>query len=424
MDKNVFATNKQINEVSYRTINYPTTIPIISTQNRFNINNNMKNSILFHFKTHRPSINNKKDFFFDEDDTKNNENFKIFMDNLLNKDESSTTLDTKNFLNSDNSCIHSNKQFFLKKINQKNNKYDIKKNLFIKEDDIYYSFQDNKLKNKSSTKINNDFFQFQYKLKYFLSSVPKKCRKHLIYNKDCKYNNDLEFNNYYDSTNNFLQSFNTEKKNIGINCKMSDYFLKNKKTFINDNISKLAQTFSLKEIDGKTLNNIETENIEKKYKKYKKYKNNSFNHIKKCIPENKIPKIIFFSRNNDKKDKETKHKLNTLKEKAYHFLKDKSTYSLISKNSYKTNFNEKTELTNYNNNYFSKNSNSPINKLKLIYSNERNIMPFLKIFEKNYKKKMKKKKMNINKNKKSMFSSLKNNYYNNNIKCLTFNNIK
>ena len=202
---------------------------------------------------------------------------------------------------------------------------------------------------------------------------------------------------------------------------MSDYFLKNKKTFINDNISKLAQTFSLKEIDGKTLNNIETENIEKKYKKYK---NNSFNHIKKCIPENKIPKIIFFSRNNDKKDKETKHKLNTLKEKAYHFLKDKSTYSLISKNSYKTNFNEKTELTKYNSNYFSKNINSPINKLKLIYSNERNIMPFLKLFEKNYKKKMKKKKMNINKNKKNMFSSLKNNYYNNNMKCLTFNNIK
>lgn len=438
MDKIISPKNMQINEALYRTINYPNinTIPINSIQNTSNITKNQKTSCCFHLSAHPPSINNKKNYFLDEDNTKNNENFKIFMDNLLSKDEASTILENKNIFNNDKSCIHSNRKFFLKKLNKKMNKYNINNNKIKKEEDIYYSFQDNKIKNQSSPKINNDFFHIQYKLKNFLSSVPKKSRKNIIYNKDYKnisnninIINDLDINNkVLDSTNNILQSFNTEKKNIGINCKISDYFLKSKKRNINDNMRQLAQTFSFKEFDGRMLNKIgEIDKIGKKTKKYKN-KNHSFNHIKKGIPPSIIPKIIYFSRNNTKRDKEAEHKLNTMKENVFHFLKDKSQNNIISKNCYNnTNYNEKTEL-NYNNQnkYLSKKFNNPIEKYRLIYSKEGkgkgNIMPFLKLFEKNYKKKIKKNKMKM-KNKNILYSSLKNINYNNN-KCLTINNIK
>ncbi len=235
--------------------------------------------------------------------------------------------------------------------------------------------------------------------------------------------------NYSDSNKNILLSFNSEKKNVGIDCKINDYFLiktKNKNNINNNDIIELPQTLSLKQFDGRMLN--ELNNIKKKSKRNK---NNSFNLIKKHISECKIPKIIFYSRNNDMKDKKTQKKLNTMKEKAIHFLKDKTQNSFTSKKSFIINNNNISDKKGLNLNtdsinYFCKEINNLNEKFRLTYSNEKNLMPYLKTFEKNYKKKKTKKILSINNKKylKDLFNSFNNkNSYDINIKCVTINNI-
>ena len=413
----------QTNETSYRTINYPNinTLSFIQSKNNNKTEKNQKSNCqkLFQLNSHRSTINNNKNNLFDEDDTKNNENFVTFLDNLLNKEDSSKYLKTANFPNEDNSSIHSKKNFFLKKINTKNIKNSSINNN-KKEEDIYYSFRDNKIKNKSSSKINNDYLPFQYRLQNFMVSIPKKSRQQIILNNIN--NNNIDFKN------NILQNYNTEKKSIGINCQISDFYLNKQK---NDNededIIKLGQNYSLKQIDGTILTKFE--NLVKSDKKPKKSNNRKkpLNHILKYFPDNNIPKIIFYSRNKVIRDKETEHKLNTMKENVIHFLKDKSNYSLTKKHSNTNNFRNINEKNYLNKNltigniFPFKTSNNPFFIFKLFYGNEKNLISYLKNFDRNYKKKMNKKKLNMN-NKKKAFSSLKNtNYYNLNKK---FENIK
>jgi hypothetical protein len=408
-----FSTSlSQTNEASYRTINYPNinSLSLIQNHSKQNTEANSTNKspkFLYHLTIHRPLMNNKNDLFLDEDDTKNNENFQIFLENLFNKEENTTNIDEKLLRNEENSSINSNKKFFLGKIKLNNYKYDINKNK--KEEEKYYSFRDNKkVKNKINTKINNkDYFQLQYKLKNFLFSIPKKSKKQIIYNNN-NYNDKDYYKNNFDSTNDILQSFQTEKKNIGIDCKISNYYNNKvnkakKRNNTPSNLNKLTQTFSFKQFDGEMLNNLIE--LGKLDKKSKKTKNNSFNHFSKYVPEFKIPKIIFYSRNNqEKKDKITEKKLNTMKENVMHFLKDKK-YNLVPKNTY--NNNKKINNNNCDiNNIYSKDILNPFEKIKLIYGGGTNIIPYLVNFDKNYKKKMKKKRLNIN-NKKNIFSSLK-----------------
>ena len=424
MDNKYSPSITQTNETSYRTMNYPNinTLSFIQSKNNNKTEKNQKSNCqkLFQLNSHRSTINNKKNNnLFDEDDTKNNENFVTFLDNLLNKDESSNYLKSENLPNEDNSSIHSNHNFFLKKINTKNNIkiYNINNNK--KEEDIYYSFRNNKIKNKSSTKINNDVVPFQYRLKNFMNSIPKKSRQQIIYNNINKNNIDFK--------NNILQTFNTEKKSIGINCQINDYFLNKQKKCSNENnddILKLGQNLSLKQIDGRMLNKYET--YIKSDENAKKNKNKT--NITKYLPDNRIPKIIIYSRNKVIKDRETEHKLNTMKENVMHFLKDKSHHSSTKKNSnYITNFRNINEKNNLNKNvtigniFPSKTSYSPFLKFKLIYGNNKNLISYLKSFEKNYKKKINKKKLNMN-NKRKLFSTLKNkNYYNINTKLENIN---
>ena len=422
MDNKYSPSITQTNETSYRTTNYPN----INTLSFFQTNNNKmeKNQRtycqkLFQLNSHRSTINNRKKNLFDEDDIKNNENFVTFLDNLLNKEESSKYLKRENFPNEDNSSIHSNKNIFLKKINTINviKNYNINNNR--KEEDIYYSFRNNKIKNKSFSKINNDFFPFQYRLKNFMISIPKKSRQQRIYN-------NININRI-DFKNSILQTYNTEKKSVGINCQINDYSYNINKQKKSDDLIKLGLNLTLKQIDGRMLNQYE--NLVKSNKKEKKSHNKKkpLNHIIKYFPDVKNTKIIFYSRNYIK-DKETEHKLNTMKENVIHFLKGKRNYSITQKHSSNANIIRNVNEKNYlnknlinGNNFPSKTSYSPFSKFKLIYGNEKNLISYLKSFEQNYKKKMNIKKLNMNK-KKKLFYSLKNrNYYNINTK---FENIK
>ena len=418
----------QTNETSYRTINYPninslSIIPSHNMQNTETDSTNKSPKHLYHLTTHRPLMINKKDLFLDEDDTKNNENFQIFLDNLFNKEESTADIDEKFLRKEENSSINSNKKFFLGKIKLNNYKYDINKNK--KEEEKYYSFRDNKkIQNKINTKVNNkDYFQLQYKLKNFLFSIPIKSKKQIIYNNN-NYKDKDYYKNDFDSTNDILKSFQNEKKNIGIDCKISDYYnnkvnkAKKRNNTTDGNLNKLTQTFSFKQFDGEMLNNLIE--LGKLDKKSKKTKNNSFNHFNKYVPEIRIPKIIFYSRNiREKKDKIEEKKLNTMKEKVIHFLKDKK-YNLVPKNTHnnnkKINKNNKSDI----NNIYCKNILNPFEKIKLIYGNGANLIPYLENFDKNYKKKMKKNRLNIN-NKKNIFSSLKSKNKNKNCSNININ---
>ena len=64
-------------------------------QNTETDSTNKSPKLLYHLATHRPLMNNKKYLFLNENDTKNNETFHISLDNLFNKEESNTVLDTK-----------------------------------------------------------------------------------------------------------------------------------------------------------------------------------------------------------------------------------------------------------------------------------------------------------------------------------------
>ena len=152
---------------SYIRINYHTinSLSNLSPKNKNDENSrNIPKKMLFQRGNHNLIINNKKEYYLDEDDTKNNENFKIFMSTLLNKEEESeVNLENKNIANYEESNIRSNQKYFIKKLKEKNiNNFDISNiNNSIAREEFYYSFRDNKflnkIKNNSFSKIKNDF---------------------------------------------------------------------------------------------------------------------------------------------------------------------------------------------------------------------------------------------------------------------------
>ena len=434
----------QTNESSYKIINYPNIKKnsFISSETKLNTQEKqtMPNKQLFsQLNSYRAINNNKKDFILDEDDIKNNENFKIFMDDLLSKDKSTETISfvKTNIVNNNNNSnnkndnnILSNQSIFINKRNGSNNKkYNTCIKNIKKEEDLLYIFyrNKNKIRNKTLIKIRNEGLPLQFDINNYIESLSKKRNQQIMNNTKTNNNNDLDINkNILDNKNSLLTTIQKERKSIGIECKIIKK--RNTKLFknnINDNMPQLSSTFSLKEFDGRMLNNLDLNKICENISKKQKIKNNSFNHIKKAIPDYKIPKIIFFSRNKDRKNKRTEHKLNTMKEKVLHFLKDKSYDSLNRKI---INNNEKNDLNrskNYNNN-ISKNILNPITKIKFFLHNESYLIPYIKNFEKSYNKKVQKQNMNI-KNKKIFYSSFKNkDYYNfnNNLKNITITNIK
>jgi len=307
---------KRMNKPSYKTINF-SHIPL-NTQNKI-LEKNVTP------KYYKFNINNQN---LDEDDTKNNQNFKIFMSNLLKKEK-----EKKYILN-----IHSNKYFFRKKINLNSLRNNSKEN-----SDSYLTSRNEKNKivpiglNKNNTTDNNTF------------------------NIDEQKNNEVE------------------RRSIGLECNIIDIF-KNKKSrnirnitykrdnsILDINTTNNTQTFSLQEFNGKMLLKTKKKNYSQKLNKIQKNKNNinSFNCIRKIIPKNLIPKIMFYSNNITKKEKENRIRLLEMKEKAILFLKDKN--NIINKNSELKNSvnsyyftNEKTDFT------LNKNSMSNINYFPLI----------------------------------------------------------
>ena len=433
---------------SYIRINYHTinSLSNLSPKNKNNENSrNNPKKMIFQLGNHNLIKNNKKDHYLDEDDTKNNENFKIFMSTLLNKeDEPEVNLENKNMVNNEESNIRSNQKYLIKKLEEKNiNNFDISNiNNSITKEEFYYSFRDNKflnkIKNQSFSKIKNDLTLHKYKFKNYISSVPKRNNRQKIYNISSRYytnSNELDFhkNNInnkknFSTLNQILGSFQKDKKEYGINSKINDFLFdkdknKKKENFnrkIRNNVdylAKLTQTFSLKEIDGKMLNDlIQIENTEKT--KNKNNKNNSFNQIRKYNPSYKIPNIIFHSRNIniDKKEKENKIKLMTMKENAILFLKDKAQFNLKVKNTY-INSPEKLDLNNNRNNnntnFFNKEANS-VNKNNNIcdspninnnINKEKNLKSILKSVDKNYNKKAKRQIIKLGLDKKSLYTS-------------------
>ena len=422
---------------SYIRINYHTinSLSNLSQKNKNDeISRNNPKKMLFQLGNHNLIKNNKKDHYLDEDDTKNNENFKIFMSTLLNKeDESEVNLENKNMVNNEESNIRSNQKYLIKKLEEKNiNNFDISNiNNSITKEEFYYSFRDNKflnkIKNKSFSKIKNDLTLHKYIFKNNISSVPKRNNRQKIYNISNAYytnNNELDIHknninnkNNFSTLNQILGSFQRDKKEYGVNCKINDFLFdkdKNKKKEntnkkIRNNVdylNKLTQTFSLKEFDGKMLNElIQIENTEKTKKiKNKNNKNNSFNQIRKYNQSYKIPNIIFHSRNNniDKKEKENKLKLMTMKEKVILFLKDKAQFNLTEKNTYNNNT-EKLDLNNNKNNtnFFNNICNSP----KININKEKNLKSILKSFDKNYNKKAKRQIIKLGIDKRSLNTS-------------------
>ena len=422
---------------SYIRINYHTinSLSNLSQKNKNDeISRNNPKKMIFQLGNHNLIKNNKKDHYLDEDDTKNNENFKIFMSTLLNKeDESEVNLENKNMVNNEESNIRSNQKYLIKKLEEKNiNNFDISNiNNSITKEEFYYSFRDNKflnkIKNKSFSKIKNDLTLHKYIFKNNISSVPKRNNRQKIYNISNAYytnNNELDIHknninnkNNFSTLNQILGSFQRDKKEYGINCKINDFLFdkdKNKKKEnINkkirnnvDYLNKLTQTFSLKEFDGKMLNElIQIENTEKTKKiKNKNNKNYSFNQIRKYNPSYKIPNIIFHSRNNniERKEKENKLKLMTMKEKVILFLKDKAQFNLTEKNTYNNNT-EKLDLNNNKNNtnFFNNICNSP----KININKEKNLKSILKSFDKNYNKKAKRQIIKLGIDKRSLNTS-------------------
>jgi len=441
MKNKYFSPIPRSNEVlSYLNMHYPTfnTISNKSSKNIFKKENNRKNCIqklIFERSNrHGLNLNNKKNIIFDEDDTKNSENFKLFMDNLLNKDNSGTMTNNKNSINNDdNSIIHSSNNFFLNKLN-----YNINYKCSKKEEELYYSFRDNNYLNKaqkiSCSKIKKDLSPYKNNEQNYKLSFPKKRLREILCdidtnkNKDIKKDNNLNMdiesclkNANLNSLDNILNQYQTKTKNIGIDCKISDdgFFKKAKErnnTFNsnhknnknykydrndrNNNNQKLTQTFSLREFDGRMIQElnkvgdnvkIPKKNISKKYLKNKN------------MPDFKMPKIILYSRNNNL-NKENMHQLMTMKENAILFLKDKTE---------KQNSNTlKNKNINLNNMYFSKETFVPLTKLKK-FKKEKVLIPFFKSFEKYYIKKSKKQMNNVD-NKKNLFTKFKNKYYYNN----------
>ena len=150
------------------------------------------------------------------------------------------------------------------------------------------------------------------------------------------------------------------KKNIGLGCKI---FQKKKNQISRNNIFTISGSYTtIREFDGKMLYKPNEKNYLKKFNKRK-----TFNSIKKIIPKNLIPKIMF-AQNNPKKERENKAKLMAMKKNIILFLKDKNAN--INKN-YKTQnsinsclyINEKKNLS-LNNKFSHDMHNFPLTKPK------------------------------------------------------------
>ena len=222
----------------------------------------------------------------DEDDIKHNNNFKKFMDNLLEKEENKE-------------IIH--------------------------------------------IKSNKIFFQKESNLNHFLSTRNKKNK--IIW----PLNND------------------NEKKSIGLECnifksiKSRNYSFRKDNSIFNNNTTNNIKTFSLQEFDGKMLNKSRTkkDNYFKKIKKIPKMHNkvSSFNYIRKTIPKNLIPKIMFQS------NKTIKNAILFLKDKINN---NKNIEHKNSINSYSCSNEKKNLILN------KKNNNDSINNID-------NIFPLIKL---------------------------------------------
>jgi hypothetical protein len=262
--------------------------------------------------------------------------------------------------------------------------------------------------------------------------------------------NNINNKKNFSTLNQILGSFQKDKKEYGINCKINDFLFDVNKNKKKDNLNrkirnnvdyltKFTQTFSLKEIDGRMLNElIQIENTEKTKKiKNKNNKNNSFNQIRKYNPSYKIPNIIFHSRNNniDKMEKENKLKLITMKENALLFLKDKAQFNLTAKNTYNTST-EKLDLNNNKNNTnFSNKETNNISKINNICTSpninnninkEKNLKPIMKSLDKHYNKKAKRQIIKLGIDKKSFCTSnkIRDNFNINDINCITSKHFK
>lgn len=212
---------------------------------------------------------------FDEDDIKNNQEFNTFMKSLLRNDDD---------INKEISNVRSKNVFFRKRINLNTIKYNSNEN------------QDNYL---SSRNEKNKIYSIGFK--------SNKKIKNRTFN-----NGELIKNEIY-------------KKNIGLGCKI---FQKKKNQISRNNIFTISGSYTtIREFDGKMLYKPNEKNYLKKFNKRK-----TFNSIKKIIPKNLIPKIMF-AQNNPKKERENKAKLMAMKKNIILFLKDKNAN--INKN-YKT----------------------------------------------------------------------------------------
>ena len=198
---------KRMNKTSYKTINFSNIHIPLNTQNKI-LGKNIT-----------PKYINGQNS--DEDDIKNNQNFKIFMSNLFKKEK-----EKKFILN-----IHSNKYFFRKKINLHSLKNNSKEN-----SDSYLTSRNEKNKivpigiNKNNTTDNNTF------------------------NIDDQKNNEID------------------RRSIGLKCNINNIF-KNKKSrnirnitykrensFLDNNTTNNTQTFSFQEFNGKMLINTKKKN--------------------------------------------------------------------------------------------------------------------------------------------------------------------
>ena len=314
----------QMSETSYKTINYKNKNIPFTTQNK---QLNKKISSKFFNLT----IKNKNS---DEDDTKNNQNFRIFMDNLFKKEED---------INNEISSIHSNKVFLLKEKD-----YNTNKNL------IHSRNKQRKFLTKKSNTTDNNKFNELYKNEIDKRSIGSEC--------------------------NIINFFKDKRNKNGRN-----YTFRKENSLIG-NTTQNIQTFSFQEFDGKMLSKIKENNyfkkLEKIQKKHKKI--NSYNCIRKIIPQNIIPRIMFQANNIIKREKENKLKLMAMKENAILFLKDK-TNKMNKNNEIKNSINsygftnEKTNIT-LNKNHLYNINKFPLIKLKIFY-NDKNSNKYMKQLE-------------------------------------------
>ena len=204
----------------------------------------------------------------DEDDIKNNHNFNIFMKSLLKKDDD----------NKEISKIHSKKFYFRKRINL------------------------NSIKNDSNDNYDN--------------CLSSRNEKNKIYSIGFNKNNKIENRTF---NNGELNKNDIQRRSIGLECKI--FTTKDNKNSRNSIFTNYGKNTTFQEFDGKMLYKTHEKKYSKKYNKRKKF--NSFDSIKKIIPKNLIPKIMF-SPDSIKKEKENKFKLMTMKENVLLFLKDKN----------------------------------------------------------------------------------------------------